>query len=463
MGTGLLSGLNPRRMLLPVLTCAYVGMLHVSYAHYVAPTFGYLGMEYRSPTPWIYVALTVLLCASAALMPQRLRSPADLILWVHFIVATVPSVVVPQWSPVLDEDLAFRFGLMVVGCWVLVLLSFGFLSERVARARPPRAIASARGLTTTRRWVGVLLGLSILADVLLLSLPGVRPNIVGFAVVTDVRLAYREALTHVPFAVPYLLLAATNVVNPALLAYGLLRAKRWPLVLVAVTGQLLNYAVTGYKTVVLSLVVVAFLTLWSKRRPFAGWGLLAATVAGMMAALALFAATGFTSAATYFTTRVLAVPGNVASATVAYFADRPPLHWSYSFMSWLLDYPYDKDPAFLVGYSLSRDENTSANVNSFGDGYMNLGYAGIALECALLVAILVLVDCAARGVRPELALPILVVPAFALSNSNVFTAVLTHGFLLAAVVLALAPRVSVGDRLDSRVSSDESGRDHDPS
>jgi glycosyltransferase involved in cell wall biosynthesis len=425
----------------PLMTGVYIAVLHVSYVSFVAPTFEYLGMGYRQPALGAYIALVALVCGVAALMPTRLQSPSDMVLWMHFVVATVPTVVVPQFTPFIDTTLALRFGLVVVGSWGLVLLALRFINNRPGTTHQlPKALASVVARVTTPSWIGGLVVLSVLADIWLLLLPGVQLNAVGFADVAQVRLAYREALTAVPTFVPYVLLLATNVVNPALMGYGILRRNRFPLVGLGVAGQLLNYTATGYKTVAISVAVVIVLALWLQRRSIIGWGFLGATVGCMLVALALYKGIGTTSAATFFTTRVLVVPGNVASAVVAYFEDRPPLYWSYSFMSWLLEYPYDRDPSFLIGYTLGGNEATSANTNLFGDGYMNWGYTGVLLECAALVVILVVLDSAAAGVPAALAVPVLAVPAFALSNSSPFTAVLTHGMLAAVAVLAMAPR-----------------------
>lgn len=432
---------SPRVAILPLMTGLYIAVLHVSYVEFVSPTFEYLGMGYRQPVLWSYLGLVILVCGVAALMPIRIQSPSDTVLWVHFIVATVPTVVVPQFTPFVDTAQALRFGLVVVGSWTLALTTLGYLNRRLTpTSQVPRPLMLLLARVPTRWWLGGIIMLSILADVLLLLLPGVQLNPVRFADVAEVRLAYREALTNVPTFVPYVLLLATNVANPALLGYGVLRKNRFPLVLVGAAGQLLNYATTGYKTVALSLVVVIVLAFWLQRRSVTGWGFLGAAVSGMLAGLALFVGLGYTSVVTFFTTRMLVVPGNVASAVIAYFEDRPPLYWSYSFMSWLLEYPYDRDPAFLVGYTLGGNEATSANTNLFGDGYMNFGYTGIVLESAALVVMLVVLDRASAGVPAALAVPVLIVPAFALSNSNPFTAVLTHGLLLAVVVLGLAPR-----------------------
>ncbi len=93
-----------------------------------------------------------------------------------------------------------------------------------------------------------------------------------------------------------------------------------------------------------------------------------------------------------------------------------------------------------MGYFLSGSHDNNANVNLFGDGYENARYVGIALECLLLVLLLLVLDRASRGLRARLVLPIVLGPAFELTNSNVFTAMLTQGFILTIVVLAFAPR-----------------------
>lgn len=428
-----------RRGVRPTLLLLYIVLLHWTYASFVAPTFGYLKMGYRSPDPWGYALLAAGVVAIGFLQPRRIDKPSEVVLWIHFVLATAPTALIAQITPFLPRGLAFRFGLAVEVAWAGVLLLMRWVSYR--HPDLPGPLVRIRRRVSAGLWLAGLLTITLSATVLTFLLPGVGHQVVSFGHVADVRLQYRQALGQVPSFVPYVLLSAVYVTNPTLIAYGWMR-RRWLLIFVGLAGQVLNYSVTGYKTVALSLVLVVGLA-WLLERvgQIGGRTFLLAMVGGMAVALGAFLVAGLAAPATYFTTRMLVVPGNVAAAHVALFSKVDPLYWSQAFMSSFVHYPYVKPPSFIVGYFLSGSQDTNANVNLFGDGYESARYAGVAVECLVLALLLLVLDLVSARVPRQVVLPVVLVPAFLLTNANVFTSLLTSGFALTIIVLMFAPRL----------------------
>lgn len=424
-----------------LLMGTYLALLYWVMVVHVEPTFGYLGYTYRTPEllPNALVIGFVLLLTT--LMPLRLGRPSRFVLWMHFVLATVPSMVVPQFTRAITPPAAFGLAVGVGLAWLLVLaLTSAPVIEavRAARGRVPRTPAPADPVRA-RRWTTRLLWASAVFSLLLVAVFGATGALVALTEVRSVRLAYREALALAPPGTAYLLLMASNVVNPVALMRSLLE-RRWVVALVPLLGQVLIYSIGGHRMVLLSIPGVLFLYVWMRRtsQP-SGTTFLAWVTGGLVsAAVALFGLG--VSAAGLLVLRMFIEPGNLLVSYVDLFAGRGNLYWSYSFLSWLVEYPYDLSPNFLVGEQARGDAAVSANVNLFGDGYISWGWAGIVIECLLLVALVLLLDGAARGVRPAEFCAAMLLPSFALANSNVFTSVLTHGFLVAYLVLHLSAR-----------------------
>jgi hypothetical protein len=425
-----------RRWVRPIALVVYVALLHFTYTLFVDPHYGST-MDYRSPVWWSYALLVAGVVGLGLLLPASISKPSDAVLWLHFLLATAPTVLIPQITPFLPRGLAFRFALAVEVAWLGVLLMMRWGSRW--KPQVPVAFIHLRGRVSARLWLTGLLTISLVAALITLLLPGVGHRVVSFANVADVRLQYRQALATVPFFVPYVLLSAAYVTNPALIAYGWMR-RRWWLILIGAAGQVLNYSVTGYRTVAVSLLAVLCLAwLLGRVDRIGGTAALLTVVSGMAVALGGFLVAGVSAPVIYFTTRTMVVPGNVAAGHVAVFSKVDPLYWSQAFMSRFVHYPYSEPPSFIVGYFLSGNHDTNANVNLFGDGYESARYAGIALECLLLVILLLLLDLVSTHVTRRLVLPIILLPAFLLTNPNVFTALLTRGFALCVLVLFFAP------------------------
>jgi hypothetical protein len=436
------SGATPH-ILRALAILAYVVLLHWTYVSFVAPTFGYQNMGYRTPVGWMYVLMIAAVVALGLIHPGAIRKPSDAVVWLLFLLTTAPTMLVPQLTPFLPSGLAFRFGVAVGTGWLCVLVLLRWGSTR--RVFVPAPLLRLRAHSSERVWVGGLLLIALSAAIVTLLLPGVAYRVVGFGDVQKVRIQYRLAIAAIPAFVPYLLLNAVYVVNPTLIAYGWMRRKWW-LLAIGCAGQVLNYSVTGYKTVALSVVAVVMVAWVLQRLPTVpGTGFAMVIVVGMAFALAAFLAVGYASAATYFTTRSMIVPGNVAAAHVFLFSSMDPLYWSQAFMGRFIHYPFSAQPAYIVGYFLSGSRDNDANVNMFGDGYISARYAGIALECLILTILLLVLDRASEGKAPQLVLPIMLGPAFLLANVNVFTSLLTSGFALAIVVIFFAPDRAAGE------------------
>lgn len=413
------------------LMICYVVVLHVAYVQMIAPMYSYLGFAYRTPNYVSYTIVVLLVIVLACLMPRTMDRPSVVVLWIEFGIATVPSMLVPQFTPVVPIDTAFLFALFVGGFWwmVLVLTSGRFKLKIRIRRR-------AKG---TGSWLVAITMISLFVDFVLSFVVGFRFQLATLIDVADVRFGYRDALAGAPFGTAYLLLGTCNVLNPVLMMRGLAMRKFTPLA-VGLIGQVYIYAVTGYKTILLSVPVIIAAYFWLKRRKAADALVIPRGVVGVMAvSWGSFAIFGWTTLSLLFVLRFIAAPGNLVAGYIHVFSGRDQLYWSYSFMGWLFEYPYQVNPNFLVGELLRGSSLTSANVNMFGDGFMNMRWAGIGLECLVLVAALWVLDSVAKNLSIATVFSALLIPSFDLANTAVFTALTTHGLLLAMVVLAMAP------------------------
>lgn len=436
------------------LMAGYLTALHVVAQYYVVPVFGYLGYTYRTPEPVTHAVVIALVLALTGVMPRHLGRPSQFVLWMQFVLAVVPSMVVPQFTEDVHPGAAFEFAVVVGLLWLVVL---ALVSEpviaAVRRVRPAATPSVQPSAARSRRWTAELVVASLLASMVIAALFGVSAGLAGVTEVRSVRMAYREALTVLPPGTAYVLLATSNVLNPLALMRSLLE-RRWALAAVPLLGQLLIYSVGGHRMVLMSIPGVVVMWLWMRGRPRpSGTAFLAWVSGGLIAATTAALALG-SGAAGLLALRMFVEPGSLTAAYLGLFSDRDHLYWSYSFLSWLVDYPYDLTPNFLVGAVARGDSAVSANVNLFGDGYMAWGWIGMAVESLLLVALVLMIDGPGRDVGAAECCAVLLLPSFALANSNVFTAVLTHGFLFAWVLLILTARAGPATPARPRTQSE---------
>jgi len=427
---------NASRLGLILGLAAFAFMLHWTYEEKISPHFSYLGLRYRDPSIWRYMVVFLLVCALGLLLPWTFRRASDFILWVMFILAVAPSMLLPQYADVISRPRSFELA-MYIACsfaMVVVLAPHG-PSFRLARIPAPPVVVWA-----------LVAAISICVYAYIWYTTGLGLKFVSLASVRDIRFEFRDQIANHGRLLGYLVRVQGNVINPLIIARGVY-SRRWLVVGLGIALQLPIFAATGFRmTLLSSAVIIGIAVLFRLRRRPPGWTILAATMSAAVFAIVIDGIRGGILYTEVFVDRLLITPGVLTAAHVEVFREMPKALWGYSFMASFVDYPYDTSPAFIVGREFTGDASTSSNGNLFADGYANLGYAGMFIEAAFLVLVLWAVNAASRRLPIAVSSLILLVPTLALVNSSAFTSVLTDGYAAAILLMVLLPRDGWGAR-----------------
>jgi hypothetical protein len=422
---------NPFRPLRPLpLIAIYAVMLHWTYQTQIAPAFYYLGSRYRDPDMVSYAFAGVMVLILSWAMPYQLRRVSDFVLWVLFVMAAIPCILVPQYADILDRDRSLVLAAMVAGNFLLVT---------VLTRLSPAAIHLRFKVEPSLLWTGVLV-VSLGFYGYLLMTTGLQFRAFGnLGDARAIRFEYRDHITSAGPILGYLVRLQGNVLNPLLVAKGIY-SRRWWMAGAGTFGQLLIFSLTGYKITLLSAVALLVLAVMFARSNTRNgslvlWGITALS----LVSLAVDRARGQLMLTELFVDRLILVPGTLTAAHVLVFDPLEKMRWSYSIMSPFFDNPYGTTPAYIVGAQFSGQAGTTANANLFADGFANLGWSGITIEALLLVVLLWLLDGASRHLPLPVACCILLVPAQALVNGSVLTSILSGGIGAAIAVMAVLP------------------------
>jgi hypothetical protein len=444
-----------------LVTAAYALSLHWVYLHLVTEPFAYAGFTYRAATLQTTLATAGTTCLVALTLPPRPSRVSHVVLLVLFVVAVAPAMLMVAYTGYVRGADAVLATLAVGAGFAVATVGTSLLDGRAARVagaeatRSPtgRAVSPTTSPTTRRRlrpgtlaWVvcGVH---SALTYGLMAATTGLSLHLVALDDVYDVRAAYKEEVLAGSGALGYLLSGQANVVNTLVIARGLSR-RNVPLVVLGVLGQLVLYSGTGFKTILFSfpaVLAVALATGLLRRRTAAvraAW--LAAPVALMAAAAMADELQGGLVWTSLFTRRFLITPGVLTSVYVDFFGDNPPAMLGQSVLRWWVDYPYDRSIPLEVGQYLQPGGALAANANLFADGFANFGVPGVVGTGVALLLFLRVVDHVSRGLPLAVGAMVMVMPSITLSNTSLPTAMLSHGLVIGALVLALAPRTGWG-------------------
>ena len=102
------------------------------------------------------------------------------------------------------------------------------------------------------------------------------------------------------------------------------------------------------------------------------------------------------------------------------------------------DNPYEKAPSLVVGDQIFGG-GVNADASLWMHGYASFGYIGMYGVTILLVGLLwVMDDCTSEAPLP-LVCSVFVMPAVAIGEASIFTALLSHGLLVAIGCAFLLP------------------------
>ncbi|ROS78277.1 hypothetical protein EDF24_1051 [Curtobacterium sp. PhB130] len=442
----LLRGLLRRLVLVGVTVTVLATTTDWIAAHLVAPLFSYSGFTHVV-APWparlVVVALTI---GVAMCLPATIRRASHVVLWTIFVVCVAPAMLMSPSTGYLSIGTALALSATIGASFAVVGASFAVCGASAARSVPtsdgPERDVIRLGARSVDRgaltWT-VCAAYSALTYAVMTATVGVHVRFLALDDIYDVRAAYTADVGS-GGTLGYLLTGQAYVVNPLLLARGIAR-RRPALVVLASAGQFLLYSSTGFKAVLFSFVaVLGVALLFRGRAQRASLSFLVAPIAIMIVSAVADALQGGITWTSVFTRRFMLTPGLLTSVYVQFFSDNPVAGYGYSFLRTWVDYPYDLPPPKRIAAFLVPGSNGYANANLFADGFANLGWVGIPVAAAALFVWLRFLDRAAAGLPLRVAAMTVVMPSIMLSNTSVFTAMLSHGLLVGTVILAIAPR-----------------------
>lgn len=420
---------------------AYVPLLRFVYQYDVHPLFNYMGYEWREIGALEHFGLWALAVLPILWMPRQLVRPSQIAYWVLYLFVVIPSILMPPYLR--SEVPGGPFALSV-----MVLLAHGCVSViyklKLIRIRAPK-IASNRGQFMLG--FGVLIAALYVIVISAYGLPTLTPSL-DLEEIYEVRLTFGESLGGqsrlVGYAIPWL----SEVVNPMLIVWGIRRKSSW-FIAAGVLGQLMLFSLTAHKTYLASplFVPIMLLTLRDRAKHFGLWMVFGSILVLLISVIDMRTlATGLPN--TLLVRRMYVAPGLLTARYLEFFSQNPHTYLGHSILRGFVPYPYDDVPARLVGETYFGP-HAHANANLWADAFANFGYLGMLMFSGLLAAVFHVFDSVA--VRSDLRETVVLMgmPAIALSNTGLLTALLSHGLGLATLIAYVMPRDGGPARLES--------------
>lgn len=444
-----------RRLLITGIGAIYATLLLLTYQE-LSKLWSYMGFWYRPPDPSVTAATIIASAALGFLLPVRSWTVVGFAKWVLYFILFIPALVIPpQQGALLDDDL-FLLGSLIWICaaGLIVLLRDG---------APFRPIA----LTETILFQGVLVAW-LLGNIAIIWVFGSTMGIVGLEQVYEQRSA---AAALGGGGIGYVMGMMSGAVNPFLLVVGLSR-KRPLFIALALVGQILIYSTLAGKVVLGStlLTIGTYMVFRADKVAFSRIyaGVLILAVLGPITTRPEVYNGGFTGAFSDLVyMRILVLPGVLVGVYSEFFLRYPVTHLSHSLVGRpFSDYPYGTESVGqvigrYVTPSLSDDVN-NYNANFIAaDGITGFGIWGIPLIFALAAGWVWVMSKLVGRTDRRVACAMLTPFVVSLADASLFTAILTGGGAIAALLLYLL-RSSSQHNMDQSLIPPESSDETSP-
>lgn len=394
----------------------------------IAPNFSYLGFTHEAPRPGPVAILTVSYLFAASRLPVSWERPSTLIYWMLFALVVAPVHVVPAFM--LDRPLA-TWGMVFSISGAFFLLGFVYSVRPQAIPRP--------ALPQKFYWFFVV-GIWAALMAVVITQYGFHFQLVSLADIYEVRSEFRDTEAEMTRVMKYALPWLGFVVAPLGMAYGFLK-KNYVFVAGGIFTELFLVGVSGFKSLLFSSLLVALLVVMVLLFELRKLGKLVPPLLAC-SALGVFAVDWLTNGyflSSIFIRRLMLTAGVNTNYYFEFFWDRPKAQLGHGLLAGFVDYPYPTVPAKLMGIVFYGSDKTNANANLWADAFSNFGIWGVLGFTVLLALLLLVIDATAVDLPRALAMIVLAMPALSLSNSALLTTLLTHGVLLAVVLLYLMP------------------------
>jgi hypothetical protein len=392
----------------------------------LVPVYWYVGYRYNSSFAVRLLAVGLALLP-AVWMPTRLVRPSQLVYWLLYLMVVIPVATVTLHSYPGTFPYALSVVLSVVGAFALL----GFVY-----ALPLRPYRGGR-LHQHQFWA-LLIVIAAASYTAILATFGLKLHFPSFSEVALLRMEYKEALMYANTLVAYSVDWMGYVLNPMLVVLGLLSQRRFALV-AGIAGQFLIYAITGFRTMLLSVVFLAalFILLRVPERLGSRMGMGAVGIAVVSSALYLRA--GSLLLASLVLERFTAIPGLLTGYYFAFFTSNPKMLLSHSVLRHFITNPYAQEPPILIGNAFFPGKGMYANANIWADAFANFGYWGVFAFTVLLAVLFWTYDSISTEHDLRFSALVLALPAIGLGNAGLLTCMLSHGMGFAFLMMLLAP------------------------
>lgn len=400
-------------------------LINASCAYFIRDTFEYYGFIYYPPVVSKGLITSIALgCLGFLLISIKADRPSAIVgLYIYFF-HFIPSSFAP-YILVRDVDSGYNSFLFAELIGIIILTQpFNIKLNFTANFKLSNVLY-------------VLMGFLAIISMTI----GSKFSIPSLSEVYSIRDEFHTSKNETSSIVQYIYSWTGNIVNPLVIVVFLLRKQKLYIIL-AVIVQVYLFSISGLKNILsvplFILMFYYFIKLFKYRSLL--FPAILITIMGLCDIIDLV--TGSIIANTIFTRRIFSTIGHLNYLYYDFTLHNPLYYLQHSIFSRFVDRIYLETPPFRVALEYFNT-SFSANAGMYPDAYINFGIAGVLFYTIVLKVILSILDAKFLEIDSDdtnfypLMLAYVMTIFRTVTETSLFTALLTHGILLGTVIVVL--------------------------
>ncbi|MDA8976931.1 hypothetical protein N9F58_00185 [Akkermansiaceae bacterium] len=402
-----------------IMACIFYALLEISYFKFINPEFEYAGFTLDVDV-LKYVESKVIYIFLVMAFPNRLTKPSDYLMAYLLLSFLTPLLVFYGLNNASREVLY----IVLLG---VTLISFFRNGDRFQ-------------LPHFRNRQGTVIIFLVLASIIVSLWMVVSGGLSFFNLNFSRVYDFREDVSKLidKGLMSYLIVWTTKVFGPFLLAFALWK-KKYLYVIIVLASHVFWFGISSHKSALFNPLLVIFLWQWFRSSQALSFIAIGMSLI-VLFSLIVYQSFGDLTLGSLFIRRTFFIPSFLTFTYYEFFSEYGHVYWSNSITSGFLDYPFDREPAKLIGDSLNTDAH--ANNSFLATGYMHAGILGVMFYGIVVGLIFRLIDSiTGDGIPSWLALATVIVPCRSLMvSADLPTAILTHGIGVGIIILVFITR-----------------------
>lgn len=408
----------------------YRVVLDLCFKTIIAPIYGYDGFYNKWTFETWLISWILLFCGTLGL--KRVFENKEKLISFEILFFLFLFSFVPFTCMVAFNDLSQKFVVINSVYWFFLVLFITI--QRPIKKYPVLKIGNLQLIGTKQ--------IEIIAIMTIMVIAYISWRYTHFRINLNLGNVYTLRAEAATFKMPKLLIyffSFTRSLNAVLIAY-FVHTKKLAWSILCFFSQLLSFGIDGSKLTLFIAVLAVMVNLLPEFN-FSALNQLILRGFGLLATFCMLCYTFLHNIwpVSLFVRRVLFVPLHIAVNYIDFFTTHTPDYFKQGFLRYFgfkSDYP---GIAYMIGDIYSK-QVTSANNGLVSDAVANLGIVGIVIFPLLIAVILRLFDYCINGLDSRIYISVAVSAAMSLTNSFLFTVLLTHGLFVTMMVLAMVKK-----------------------